>query len=113
MSSDFPNPYAERAEGLKGRKPELIADVRLFTTEAGGKLYPVWPGWGGGCLPDIANPSGSFDGWPLLEEPIFPGEERPCVGFVFIHPTAAEILRSHGRFFLTEGKRVGVAVVVQ
>jgi hypothetical protein len=53
-----------------------------------------------------------YDGWPLLDEPIEPGEHRR-VGFVFVLAEEAdEVFRKAGIFYLWEGRFVGEAVVV-
>ena len=109
---EIPNPYAARAERLKGMEPQLVAKVRLFKTEDGGKEYPAYPGWGCPCTITQTQPFSGYDDWPLLDQAIQPGEERAEVGFVFRSPEAAEIMRRAGRFYLREGKCVGEAIVI-
>jgi hypothetical protein len=111
MADETPNPYADRADSLKAMKPQLVANVRLYATEDGGKNYPAYPGWGCPCMVSQEQPLSGYDGWPILEEPIQPGEERNGVGFVFLSPEGADVMRRAGRFHLWEGKFIGEAVV--
>lgn len=94
------------------RTPHLVADVRLYPTEEGGKTIPARKGYGCPCFisKDFAQ-----DGWDarlqLDEIPFEPGTARR-VGFVFIHPEGAVHMKEAGRFFLWDGRFVGEAEVV-
>lgn len=110
--TEMQNPYAERAASLKAMEPQLVANVRLYATEDGGKSVPAYPGWGCPCLVSQEQPISGYDGWPILNDPILPGQERKDVGFVFLSPEGAEAMRRAGRFHLWEGKFIGEASVV-
>jgi len=59
-----------------------------------------------------SEPLTGWDGWPLLDEPLGPGERRR-LGFVFLSgERAADIFRKAGRFYLWEGGFIGEAIVV-
>ena len=58
-----------------------------------------------------ANQAG-WDAWPLLEEPLEPGDRRR-LGLVFLSgEETADVFRRTGRFYLWEGRFIGEAVVV-
>lgn len=109
--SDEPNVYSERAERLREMTPALIADVRLFSTEEGGKKLPAYPGWGCPCMVSQQQPLTGYDGWMVLNDPLIPGEKRTGVPFVFLSPEGGETMRQAGHFYLWEGGFVGEAVV--
>jgi hypothetical protein len=93
-------------------EPQLVAHVKLYTTENGGKTQPAYLGWGCPCMATKMQPLSGYDGWPLLgDSPLYPGEERR-VGFVFLSPEGAETLKRAGHFYLWEGRFVGEADVV-
>ena len=100
-------------EKLYSAVPELVADVTLYPTEKGGKALAKRPGWGCPCNVNKSSPLvGCYDGWPLLKEPLNPGETRR-VGFVFLSgEQAAAVFRKAGVFYLWDGRVVGEAVVV-
>ena len=101
-----------RADQLRRMKPQLVADVRLYRTNEGGRRSTVLPGWGCPCMVSNEPPSIGRDGWPLLgEQSLEPGDERR-LGFVFLSPDTPDILRDAGRFYLWEGGIVGEATVV-
>jgi hypothetical protein len=53
-----------------------------------------------------------WDGRPILEAPLTPGERRR-LGFVFLSgEEAANVFRNAGMFYLWEGRFIGEAVVV-
>lgn len=101
-----------RAEQLLTMTPQLVADVRLYQSDEGGRRSTAFPGYGCPCMLSDRPPWEGWDAWPLLEEtPIEPGDERR-LGFVFLSPEAPEILRAAGRFYLWEGRIIGEALVV-
>jgi len=53
-----------------------VADVYLYPTGEGGKKLTVLPGWGCPCSWSKPSDSLFYDGWPLLDAPITPGERR-------------------------------------
>jgi len=112
MTDEMPNPYADRAASLKAMKPQLIANVRLYATEDGGKAYPAFPGWGCPCMVSQERPFSGYDGWPILDEPIQPGEQREGAPFVFLLAEGAEAMRQAGQFYLWELGFIGEAIVV-
>lgn len=99
------------AKRLKTMRPQLIADVRLYTTAAGGRLGPIAPGYGCPCIP-----AGTSDGWDarlMLDETwMHPGETRR-LGFVFLSPDGARAIREARKFHLWEGRNIGEGVVVE
>jgi hypothetical protein len=103
-----------RAEQLRGMSPQLVADVRLYPTEEGGRRSTALPGWGCPCCVSRQEPIVGYDGWPLLgDTPIGPGERRR-LGFVFLSgEEAAVIMREAGTFYLWEGGFIGEAKVVR
>jgi hypothetical protein len=99
-------------EALQNAVPQLIADVTLYSTAEGGKKLAAQPGWGCPCSVSKSPPLVGYDGWPLLKQPLSPGEGRR-VGFVFLSgEDAAEVFRKAGVFYLWEGRFIGEAVVV-
>lgn len=108
------NPYRDRAADLMGLAPHLIANIKLYPTESGGKIHPAFPGWGCPCVidPDHSGPFVGWDAWPLLNgEPLYPDEERQ-VGFFFLRPEGAEAVRKSGHFYLRERGIIGEAWVL-
>ena len=100
----------ELAEAVNKRKPELVADLRLYTTEEGGRQGPVPPGWG---CPTMTSPEGpGWDAWPQLGDEWLQLGETRRVGFVFLSPEGAETMRTAGKFYLWEGGIKGEAIVV-
>jgi hypothetical protein len=92
--------------------PQLIADVTLYTTAEGGKKLAAQPGWGCPCCCSKSSPVVGWDGLPLLDGPLAPGDRRR-LGFVFLSgEEAADVLRKAGTFYLWEGRFIGDAVVV-
>ena len=76
------DPLAERAARFRQMPPQLVANVRLYETEKGGRQQAALPGWGCPCMTTQQTLLG-YDGWPILEEPLCPGDERDGVAFVF------------------------------
>lgn len=93
--------------------PQLVADVRMCETEAGGRQSAALPGWGCPVSASRDEPLETWDALPLLRDaPLEPGERRR-LGFVFLSgDEAAHALREAGRFYLWEGRFIGEAVVV-
>lgn len=106
-----------RAEALRRMSPHLVADVYLYPAAEGGKQLTVQPGWGCPCSCSKSRDAVFYDGWPLLDVPLTPGERRR-VGFVFLHgdrlsgQEIASILRRAGTFYLWEGGFIGEATVM-
>jgi hypothetical protein len=99
-------------ERLARGLPDLTADLYLYPTEAGGKGFPIALGWGCPCSGDTKLLEG-WDGYPLLESDMMPGERRR-LGFVFLSgERAVNALRSHERFYLWEGRCIGEATIVR
>jgi hypothetical protein len=69
------------------------------------------PGWGCPCTVSKSPPLVGYDAWPLLREPLAPGEARR-LGFVFLSSEATDVFRKAGTFYLWEGGFVGQAIVV-
>jgi hypothetical protein len=89
----------------------LVADLHLYPEEAGGRTQPIVIGFGCPCFPYKASREG-WDGYPLLEHEMMPGETRR-VGFVFLSGReAVDALSSLDPFYLWEGKIIGEARIV-
>jgi hypothetical protein len=100
------------SEKLASMSPQLVADVTMYSTEAGGRKSPAFSGWGCPCCVFKGQPVVGYDGWPLLgESTLNPGDKRR-LGFVFLFPEAAEIMKNAGYFYLWEGGFIGEAKVV-
>ncbi|MFC0587902.1 hypothetical protein ACFFF7_00585 [Novosphingobium aquiterrae] len=113
MADEQNDPFDGRGADLKKMKPALFADVFLYATSEGGKRIAALPGWGCPCTFSYEQPFIGYDGWPVLDEPLNPGERRAAVPFVFLSAEGADKMREAGRFFLCEGKVVGEAIVVR
>lgn len=101
-----------RAEALRSQPAQLVAEIRLYSAAEGGKKLPIQPGWGCPCCCRMDVPASGWDGWPLLDAPMAPGESRK-VGFVFLSgDEAAAQLRKARTFYLWEGRFIGEAVVI-
>ena len=92
--------------------PDLIADLCLYPTEAGGKTLPIGLGYGCPCSKDKSLSEG-WDGYPLLEYEMTPGERRR-VGFAFLSgKLAVDALIQSEKFFLWDGRFIGEASIVR
>jgi hypothetical protein len=100
------------ADWLKGKTPDLVADVVLYSTESGGKRIPALPGFGCPCIVSKTMPLLGHDARLLLDEPLHPGHTRR-VGFVFLHRESVKVMLEARRFFLWEGRFIGEATVVE
>jgi hypothetical protein len=91
--------------------PDLTADLYLYPTDAGGRKGPIGLGWGCPRSHDQSLQEG-WDGYPLLQSEMMPGERRE-VGFVFMSgPDAALALGRNDRFYLWEGGFIGEAKII-
>ena len=106
------DPLAERAARFRQMPPQLVANVRLYETEKGGRQQAALPGWGCPCMTTQQTLLG-YDGWPILEEPLCPGDERDGVAFVFLTREGGEVMRHAGHFYLWEGRFIGEATVIE
>lgn len=96
---------------VKGQ-PDLVADLYLYPTDVGGKTEPIQLGYGCPCRVGMDTRE-AWDGYPLLDEEMMPGERRQ-VGFVFLSGRdAVEALASDDRFYLWEGGFIGEAQIVR
>jgi hypothetical protein len=104
-----------RTEQLRSMKPELVADLSLYPTEAGGRTAPIRLGWGCPCTIQKKTVPECWDGWPLLgDHEMKPGESRKAIGFVFAcGKEAADKMSAAGKFYLWEGGFIGEATVVE
>lgn len=106
----------DRAMALRERlthgTPELIVDLRLYSTDDGGKRLPLVLGYGCPCSIE-RDAQEAWDGYPLVDRPMMPGEERR-VGFIFMSGReAVEALSAAECFYLWEGKLIGEARIVR
>lgn len=93
--------------------PDLTAEVYLYPTDAGGRNSPVGLGWG--CPYSSTNkaPVDGWDGYPLLNSEMMPGERR-TLGFVFrAGAEATSALTANDKFFLWEAGVIGVANIIR
>jgi hypothetical protein len=102
-----------RTDFQRAAVPQLVADVLMYETAAGGREGPALPGWGCPVSVSKDEPLETWDALPLLRDaPLQPGESRR-LGFVFLSgDEAANAMREAGRFYLWEGRFVGEATVV-
>ncbi|OYW16366.1 MAG: hypothetical protein B7Z39_01245 [Novosphingobium sp. 12-64-8] len=99
-------------ERLAQGTPELIADLHLYSSEDGGKKLPLVLGYGCPCSID-KDVKEAWDGYPLVDIPMMPGERRR-VGFVFLSGNKAlEALSTADCLYLWEGKLIGEARIVR
>jgi len=97
---------------LSDGQPDMVVDLYLYPTTDGGKTKPVGIGWGCPCSNDQSLTEG-WDGYPLLDSEMMPGERRR-VGLVFLSGSAAvEALEGNDRFYLWEGRFIGEAAPVR
>ena len=99
----------DRAEALKVIQPELIGNLRFFTTEAGGPKTRKTLGWS--CPAFVRLNQHSPPGWDCFpkftEAGLGPGEEAE-LGFVFLSgETAAKCFLEAGQMFLWEFRFIG------
>jgi len=100
------------SQRLSKGQPDLIADLYLYGEADGGKAMPICIGFGCPCCADKSLSEG-WDGYPLLEREMTPGERRR-VGFVFMSgEDAVNALTTSDRFYLWEGKIIGEARIVR
>ncbi|HEV2597064.1 MAG TPA: hypothetical protein VGU00_01790 [Sphingopyxis sp.] len=102
-----------RIEFQRTADPHLIADVRMYETDAGGRKGPALPGW---VCPVMISKDQPLEGWDafllLRDQPISPGECRR-IGIHFVFGEAgATAAREAGKFYLWEGGFVGEGIVV-
>ncbi|WP_234030285.1 hypothetical protein [Erythrobacter mangrovi] len=112
MVESMLNPYASRAEALRSKSPQLVGDFVLYATKDGGKHWPAWPGWGCLCRLGEGLDQPGYIAWPLLEEPLQPGDKRENVGFVFLSAEGADVMRNAGKFYLWDSGLIGEVSVV-
>ncbi len=85
-------PAWDAADTFRTLWPQLVADVVLYPSDAGGRRTTAYPGWGCACMLSKSEPSVGYDGWPLLgDDPIKPGDSRR-LGFVFFSPEGLEAI---------------------
>ena len=99
-------------ERLAEGTAEMVVNLHLYSTDEGGKSLPIVLGYGCPCSID-KNCREAWDGYPLVDSPMMPGETRR-VGFVFFSGReAVKALSPSGCFFLWEGKLIGEAQIVR
>lgn len=112
MTEEHRDPLELRADDLRRMTPGLFAVLQLYPTADGGKQIAAPPGWGCPCMVSQQYPLSGYDGWPVLDEPLEPGEKRAAVPFVFLSTEGADAMRKAGHFYLWEAKFIGEALVV-
>ena len=99
-------------ERLVTGQPDLVVDLYLYPTAADGKTKAIALGYGCPCSKDKSLAE-AWDGYPLLEAEMNPGERRR-VGFVFLSGRpAVEALASSKIFYLWDARFVGEASIVR
>lgn len=94
------------------RTPDLVADVRLYAAAEGGRASAALPGYGCPCFASRDRRQGGWSARLQLDDQAFePGTERR-VGFVFLSPEGAELMKQAGRFYLWDARFIGEATVV-
>lgn len=103
----------QRAEMLKSREPQLIADVELYPAGQNPRDGPLMPGFGCPCTTSKELPVSGWDCLLMLgDEPMQLGEKRR-IGFIFLSgDEAADALCEAGKFWLWERGVIGEAKVV-
>lgn len=97
---------------LESGSPDLTVDLYLYPTEDGGKSMPITLGYSGvfQAKRDVAQ---GWDGYPLLREPMMPGEQRRVGLFLLMGREAAAELSRSSIIYLWEGRIVGEATIVR
>lgn len=92
MHGGGPRQLVELSAAMRVLEPDLIADVTFYPTEAGGKMAPVFHGFGCPCMVSKVKPWSGWDARLVFEgEPISPGRQRR-VGFTFLTPEGAQAI---------------------
>jgi hypothetical protein len=93
--------------------PDLTAEVYLYPADAGGRKSPVMLGWGCPCSNRNTAPVEGWDGYPLLQSELMPGERR-TLGFVFLSgEEATSALTANDKFYLWENGVIGEANIIR
>lgn len=93
--------------------PDIIADLKFYTTENGGRKGPT-PSNFFGCV--ISIDQNNFDARLLLEQigPIFPGECKRNVPIKFLSTDLALMkLKKKQQFFIRDGQVIGAGKVIK
>jgi hypothetical protein len=97
--------------GLSELVPDLIADVRLYTPEEGGRTTQIRPTFRCPCAAANVSPAMMHSAQLLLgDEPMGPGECRR-VGFAFLTAEGADAMRRAGKFYLWDGTFFAEALI--
>jgi hypothetical protein len=92
--------------------PDLTAEVYLYPADRGGRKSPIGLGWGCPCSKNRA-PVDSWDGYPLLQSEMMPGDRR-TLGFVFLSGAeATSALTANDKFYLWEAGVIGEASIIR
>ena len=101
-------PQQRFAEG----RPDLLVDLYLYPPRNPGLGQPIQLGWGCPCSRDRSLTE-FWDGYPLLESEMMPGQRRR-IGFVFMSGTdAVEALATVDLFYLWDGRFIGEAQIIR
>jgi hypothetical protein len=93
--------------------PDLIADVRLYAPDEGGRNNQIRATFRCPCAVTNINPAMMHSAQLLLgSEPMSPGESRR-IGFAFLTTEGADAMRQAGKFYLWDGKFFAEAVIVE
>jgi hypothetical protein len=93
--------------------PDLIAEVRLYAPDQGGRTTPIRSTFRCPCAVTNVKPAMMHSAELLLgSEPMNPGQSRR-LGFAFLTPDGADAMRQAGKFYLWDGRFFAEAVIVQ
>ena len=93
--------------------PDLIADLRLYMPEEGGRTNQIRPTFRCPCAVTNVKPAMMHTVELLLgSEPMSPGESRR-IEFSFLTLNGADAMRRAGKFYLWDGAFFAEAVIVQ
>jgi hypothetical protein len=97
-------------ETIQGRRPDAVAEIRLYGPEEGGSDAPILPGYG--CVGVIRRKprQEGFFVWFLIDKPLPRGETHK-VGLCFFTPEGMEAAKDLGSFPLWEGRVIGEAKI--
>lgn len=105
-------PVIPLRERLSDGQPDLIVGLFLYPTQSGGRSKPIALGYGCPCTAERTVEE-AWTGYPLLRDPMLPGERRR-VGIIFLVPKPAlAALSDLEKFYLWESRIIGEATIVR
>lgn len=96
---------------IKTATSDIVAAVRLYSPEEGGRSEPILPGFRCLCMASQFRPLVGYEVYPLLMRPLAPGETRR-IGLSLLSPDdAIPAFTAAGRFYLWDGRFIGEALL--